>query len=111
MASTPRVSGRRQPDVQSFLSPSPPPPESPGSRRRLRRQGETTTAEDSSLLPEATAAVIDATHVMGSLPTQCEIDALLNQNRQLIQLWRAEQVRAADLTEALGDMLRLVQSS
>ena len=102
MDSTPRDAGGQRLDIQSFISPSPP-VESPRTRRR-RRQGGTSSEEEYSLLPEATAAVIDATQVMGSLPTQHEIDALLQQNHQLLRLWRAEQARAADLTEALGDM-------
>ena len=43
--------------------------------------------------------MIDATQVMGSLPTKAEIDVMLRQNSQLVQLLHAEQSRAAELNK------------
>jgi hypothetical protein len=57
------------------------------------------------------AAVIDATQVLSDLPTQDELNGLLNQNKQLLELWRSSQAQNQDIQQKLENTTRRLRLS
>ena len=91
----PEMSYLARQDINSFLSPT-------RDEHNTHMLHSPDFKGEGSLLPKASAAVVDATEVLDSLPTRAEIDALMQQNRQLLQLWRAEQSKVTNLKEVLN---------
>ena len=56
-------------------------------------------------------AVIDATNVLSNLPTQAELNALLDQNKQLLHLWKSLQVKSNQMKINLDDTTKRLQLS
>lgn len=56
-------------------------------------------------------AVIDATNVLSNLPTQAELNGLLDQNKQLLHLWKSLQVKSNQMKINLEDTTKRLQLS
>ena len=56
-------------------------------------------------------AVIDATNVLSNLPTQAELNGLLDQNKQLLHLWKSLQVESNQMKINLDDTTKRLQLS
>ncbi len=56
-------------------------------------------------------AVIDATNVLSNLPTQAELNGLLDQNKQLLHLWKSLQVKSNQMKINLDDTTKRLQLS
>ena len=56
-------------------------------------------------------AVIDATNVLSNLPTQAELNGLLDQNKQLLHLWKSLQVKSNQMKLNLDDTTKRLQLS
>ena len=56
-------------------------------------------------------AVIDATNVLSNLPTQAELNGLLDQNKQLLHLWKSLQVKSNQMKINLDYTTKRLQLS
>ena len=90
---------------RSFLSPDNLPSNFDVSEQEIEQEIET---EQNNTFKDA---VIDATNVLSNLPTQAELNGLLDQNKQLLHLWKSLQVKSNQMKINLDDTTKRLQLS
>tara|TARA_B100000795_G_C22452761_1_gene306212 strand:- start:140 stop:517 length:378 start_codon:yes stop_codon:yes gene_type:complete len=86
---------------RSFLSPDNLPSNFDVSEQEIEKEQNNTFKD----------AVIDATNVLSNLPTQAELNGLLDQNKQLLHLWKSLQVKSNQMKINLEDTTKRLQLS
>jgi len=86
---------------RSFLSPDNLPSNFDVSEQEIEKEQNNTFKD----------AVIDATNVLSNLPTQAELNGLLDQNKQLLHLWKSLQVKSNQMKINLDDTTKRLQLS